>query len=427
MILVHVADETNSYGNNATELQVFLRPIAARLRKEAKRLRALGATVEERLLHGKWAEHALIESFRTKAPDLVVLSAVSKTAFDRWTLGSVSERVAQHALAPTLVVRAADRLLRWARGELELKVLVAVDFSASSDAAIAWITELNRIGRCSVRLVHVQRATLETPPRALRGTRLAARKAGLGDQPTLVRDLRRKARRILGTADVAIHVETADISPDAVLVRVASDMNADLLVTGTHHWRGLNRVLHRSTSLGVLRNAPMSVLCVSGPAAIQHGIGEHLETRRILAATDFSPPGDRGIAWAYASAVPGGVVRLVHILPPWAPPSPLITRYESRRPTRFQHRRGIEEARRKLAALVPATATSDGIVTEIEVIEAADVVGAICAETQRFGADLLCLGSKGGGALGRHLVGSVTRKIIAKEGPPVLLARHLRP
>lgn len=421
--VIHVADETNSYGDHPAELRAFLRPIAARLRREARRLRAFGAMVEGRLLHGKWAEQALIESFEVEPPDLVVVSAVSKTAFDRWTVGSVSERVAQHALAPTLVVRASDRLVRWAQGARELNVVVAVDFSTSSDAALAWVDRLRRIGPCAVRLVHVQLASRRMPQRPPRD---APQAAGRTDQRALARDLRRKARRILGGADVAIQVEKADVSPDAVLVRAAADANADLLVTGTHQWRGVSRVLHRSTSRGVLRNAPMSVLCVPAPVAIPHGVDEYLEARRILAATDFSPFANRAVAWAYASAAGGRIVRLIHILPSGAPPSPLVTR-EPRRSARSQRHGEIADARRKLAMLVPATAAAGGIVTEIEVIEASDPARAILAETQRFGTDLLCIGSKGRGAAGGHGVGSVALQILGKDGPPVLLARGLRP
>jgi hypothetical protein len=71
---------------------------------------------------------------------------VSKTAFDRWTLGSVSEEISEAAPVPTLTVRSAKPFEAWARGERALRVFVAADFSPSSEAALHWVSKLREIG-----------------------------------------------------------------------------------------------------------------------------------------------------------------------------------------------------------------------------------------------------------------------------------------
>ena len=52
--------------------------------------------------------------------------------------------------APVLVVRRSAPLTRWARGERPLRVLVGADFSGTARAAIAWLSELRRIGPAEV-------------------------------------------------------------------------------------------------------------------------------------------------------------------------------------------------------------------------------------------------------------------------------------
>ena len=414
LALVHVADETNARASKAAEFQSFVRPIKAELRKEAQRLRALGATVDEVILHGKWAEQAILEYLESNPADLVVVSSVSKTAFDRWTLGSVSERIAERSAVPTLVVRAPGRLLEWARRDRTLNVFVAVDFSVSSDAALAWVRQLKAIGACAVTIAHVN-----WPPDEYRwlapGSPLPLTRNVPAVHRRLSRDLLKKVQAWLGDGNVTIRVEPNWGRPDAALVTAAAEADADLIITGSRQQNGVSQVAHVSISRGILRHASTNVVCVPTPIAVAHGVGCHLRIRRVLAATDFSAHGDQAIAWAYAALPAGGVVRLVHVLPPRERPS-----------TRTEYRRLVAKAQRKLAALIPADAMANGVRTELEVVSDRNPARAISGEARRFGPDLLCLGSRGHGALAEALLGSVARRVIAESPEPVLLVRQSR-
>jgi nucleotide-binding universal stress UspA family protein len=68
----------------------------------------------------------------------------------RWLIGNIAERIAETSPVPTLVVRDAAPFAAWARGERPLKVFVGADFTASSDAALRWVAELQQLGPVEV-------------------------------------------------------------------------------------------------------------------------------------------------------------------------------------------------------------------------------------------------------------------------------------
>lgn len=424
LVLVHVADQAHTFGEGTKDFRGAMRKAKAQLRKEARRLGRGSARIQEVLLHGRWAELAVGDFLAESPPSLVVVSSVSKTAFDRWTLGSVSEHIAQHSPVPTLIVRKPDRFLAWARQERRLNVVVAVDFSVSADAALAFVRDLRKVGACAVTVAHIN-----WPAEARQwapGEGLPLRPHSPRVRRLLLRELRRKAGEY-GEGATAIRLEPNWGRPDAALVHLAAESEADLMVVGTHQRHGVKRLTHVSISRGVLRHAPMSVVCVPVPVALAHGLGHHPRVQRVLVATDLSPPGDQAIPWAYATVAAGGVVKLVHVIEPWELPSPLVPRYEPKRGTHGAHHARLEEARDKLAALVPPEAALRGIETEVEVVDDRDAAHGIGRAVRRFGPDVICLSTGERPAIAKALFGSVVRNVIAQNAEPVLLVKPPEP
>lgn len=153
--ILHVADQFNAHGDNKTELSRHLRPARERLKQEIAKCSTSFDGVGGEVLHGQFAEDALVEFASEHPADLLVVSAVSKTAFDHWTIGSVSEEISETAPVPTLTVRSAKPFEAWVRGEHKLKVFLAADFSTHSDAALRWVGELRNLGPCEVTVVYV--------------------------------------------------------------------------------------------------------------------------------------------------------------------------------------------------------------------------------------------------------------------------------
>ena len=87
------------------ELQARARSDAERrLAAAALRARKAGVRVRAKLIAGAPAEEILRESRRCR-PDLIVIGTHGRTGLGRVFMGSVAERVLQHASCPVLTVR----------------------------------------------------------------------------------------------------------------------------------------------------------------------------------------------------------------------------------------------------------------------------------------------------------------------------------
>ena len=406
--LVHVREGTGLAALDPGVLTTLSAGIAGRLGEEAARLRQLGAVVKEQVLAGV-PDEELVALSRRRGVRLVVVSSLGRRAPGRWLLGSVSELTAERAAVPTLVVRDAAPFAAWAAGKRALKVLVAVDFTVSAAAALRWVKELQRLGPCDVIVGHVAWPPAEQARLGLAGP-LPLTENPPAAQHVLERDLTDKVREILGADAVRVRVVPGWGRADAALVELARQEAADLLVTGTRQQHGLERLAGPSVSRGLLQFAPMNVACVPTPDAAAHGVGALPGLRRVLATTDFSALGDRAIPYAYAALAHGGVVKLIHVLPPG----------KSSGPGAPQQPQLAADSLTQLQALIPAQAAALGIVTEVEIVPGTDPATAICQAAERFGADLICLGTHGRSGLSAAVLGSVANAVMARSQRPLL-------
>ena len=400
-LLIHAA---NPHINAA-----FLASLDESLHGEAERLRELGATVEECLYDGV-PDEALVQLAEERHARLLVVSSLGLRASARWLTGSVAERVAESSPVPTLVVRDAARFEAWARGEQSLKIFVGTDFGASSDAALRWVAELREIGRCEVVAGYVA-----WPPEEASRLGVSAR-VGLGGnltgmQAVLERDLREKVTRVLGEDDVRVWVRGNWGRADHPLVEMAMESQADLIVVGTHQWHGLSRLRHGSVSRGILDHAPMSVACVPTPAVARMAGPRIRACQRVLVAVDLNEPHGFAAPYGYSIFNPGGTVRLLHnIVPLFA-----LHRVDEKQPAQL-----VAESEAKLRALTPEKADAPDITTEVEVTASRDTAEAICAAAERFGADIICVGSHTRPGFTAKVLGSVALAVLQSSRRPVL-------
>jgi nucleotide-binding universal stress UspA family protein len=413
--LAHVF-ETTRYELLSKDMYNYLRGRRqAKLRTEAQRLRKTGARVEERLLEGSPAS-ALTEFAAETQARLIVVSSLGQIAPSRWFVGSVAERVAQMAPVPTLVVRGEEAFRAWTRGERPLNILVGFDFSGGSEAALRWAASLQEIGPCKMTVV-----SLAWPPQQ-------QWRLGIGDdrsfpdnppavQQVLERDLRRRCEELAGKARVQIRVAAAWGRPDPQLIELARVERADVMVVGTNQRHGLERFWLGSVSRGILHHAPMSVACVPASAADDSAPGHIPVFKRVMVATDFSKLGNRAIPFAYSTLYRGGIVCLIHVTEPAV----------SGAKVQEAQRKWLKKLEEELRALIPSEGEARWITTEVEVVASRQPSRAICQSAERFGADLICLGSHGRSGLSRAILGSVAQDVMAHSRRPVLVVRPLIP
>ena len=202
---------------------------------------------------------------------------------------------------------------------------------------------------------------------------------------------------------------------------MAKQQGADLIVVGSHQYRGFERFWNLSVSSGILRDAAMSVAVVpmttKGPKAV--GIAPPI--RRVMAVTDFSGTANRAIPHAYSLLRGGGTLHLVHVAHPHELPGGEFLKGPLSESFRTLHATYLHSCAARLRALIPPEAAAMGITTEVEVAEHEDVATGICQAAERFAADAICCATHGLSGLSKALMGSVAQKVLTHSTRPLLL------
>jgi nucleotide-binding universal stress UspA family protein len=147
------------------------------------------------------------------------------------------------------------------------RILVPIDFSEYSDAALRYAIALARQFGSSLYLLHV----LDDPF----ATGAWASEIAVPETPGLRDSLRREAEQRLnryfspeGWTRFRVTTEAVTGSPAQSIVDFARDCAADLIVMGTHGRTGVAHLLVGSVAERVVRLAPCPVLAVRPTSAI---------------------------------------------------------------------------------------------------------------------------------------------------------------
>jgi universal stress protein A len=141
-------------------------------------------------------------------------------------------------------------------------ILFPTDFSRQAESAFDVACALAREGRARVVVLHVERPPLTT----LGGT------GGVPPLPSEY-DLERAREHLYHIqapeAGIAVEHRLEHGDPEAVILAVAEEIGADLIVMGTHGRTGLRRLLMGSVAEHIVRHAPCPVLTVRNPQAVE--------------------------------------------------------------------------------------------------------------------------------------------------------------
>jgi len=215
----------------------YLSPIAADLA-------ARGMAVEARTVVGDPAER-IVEA--AAAVDLIAMTSRGRGAGGQLLFGSVADRVARHAPAPTLIVRAGDDV---ALPAADGRIVVPLDGSPVADRAIRLARAL---GQSQGRPLHLVGVVAE---------------AADADAGALAAHLDAIAAR-LAADGVAAAVELRRGDPAAELL--ALTRGGDLIVMTTHGGSGGQRWRVGHVAERMLRRSPAPVVLVRGDHAATDG------------------------------------------------------------------------------------------------------------------------------------------------------------
>lgn len=250
-------------------VRAFLDDEATRLRKrlqeEAQRLAAFGTKVQTELINGA-VDDAVVRRADRASAELVVVGALGRRTAGSWALGSHADRVAQTSKRPVLVVRGSAAFDAWLVERKPLRVLVAIDTTATSDAAVEWALQLCALGACELTAVHVYWPPEQHERTAVRGNDprggTPTGRAHADVEAQLTADLRARYASLPGADRIRLRLVGGLGRPADHLVQIASEEKAELTVVGNHQRKGLSRMWHGSVSRGVIDLATCSVACV---------------------------------------------------------------------------------------------------------------------------------------------------------------------
>ena len=231
-----------------------------RLAQVAREVGATGATLA--VVRDVKAVAAIVRYVAEVDADLLVLGTHGRTGVARLLMGSVAEACVASAPCPVLTVPEAAE----AAPSAKAPVLVAVDFSDRSRAAVAAGRRLADLYGADLELVHVVHDAGPYPGLAPNILSLLDFDP---DHGRVVHDrLARFAETVPGAAPAAFHAALG--APSRLVAALAAERGAGAIVLGTHGRTGLAHALIGSVAEATLRRSPCPVLTLRQP----HRLGQ---------------------------------------------------------------------------------------------------------------------------------------------------------
>lgn len=221
-----------------------------------------GGTVTTALRSGPVVER-LGEELREVEADLVVMATHGRGMLSRAWLGSVADAFLHHCHRPVLLVRPdedGDREADVTADAAPRKMLIPLDGTELSEAALEHAVELGRLFGCAYHLVRVVPYPVDIASPYLPHT--VQMNQGLVEEAreSAMEYLEARAERMrLRDLEVDIGV-FVDAQPGHGILRETEDRGCDFIAMTTHGRKGLTRAILGSTSDKVLRGTHVPVL-----------------------------------------------------------------------------------------------------------------------------------------------------------------------
>ncbi|KAF0146086.1 MAG: UspA domain-containing protein [Nitrospirae bacterium] len=193
----------------------------------------------------------IVDMAREKKADLIVLGTYGRKGLNRLLMGSVTSQVIINSNVDVLVVK---KECSKCTGVYK-SILVPFDGSEFSKKAINRACELSKIDNARVTVLYVIPRYEEM--------------IGFFKTDSIRKSLMKEAQRIVDEAKdiaskqgVAANTEITEGPSGEEILTTASKLNNDLIVMGSHGWRGVSKAMMGSTVERVITNASCPILVV---------------------------------------------------------------------------------------------------------------------------------------------------------------------
>jgi nucleotide-binding universal stress UspA family protein len=190
--------------------------------------------------------------------DLLILGSHGLTGVKRLVLGSTAENVLRHATTPVLIVPAHAEAAPHS-GVPFKQIVCAVDFEADSYRALRYALDLAQESDAQLTLLHA----VEMPAVHVGAEDLVFDLEST--RQTLIRAARERLEALVpetARAYCTVHAEVADGQAQVAILRLATEVGADLIIMGVRNRHAIDVAVFGSHTQAVVRAAHCPVLTV---------------------------------------------------------------------------------------------------------------------------------------------------------------------
>jgi nucleotide-binding universal stress UspA family protein len=210
-------------------------------------------------------EDAILETAKELKCDLIAMTTHGRMGFERWMMGSVTEKVLRAAEVPMLIIHSFKRTpdgasIPLAGEPVRFKsILVPVDVGEQSLAILPWLEQLAKVYDAQIVVLHVKPGTPpdESGGRGTPPTLEPVPKAEIPIPPTV-----KIASERLAASGLKVRTLIVEGNPADQIRRVASTGEHDLIAMATHGRSGFRRWAMGSFAERILRSSPIPIFVV---------------------------------------------------------------------------------------------------------------------------------------------------------------------
>ena len=210
----------------------------------------LNGSVESFVCEGEPPE-VIVETASEKKADLIALGTYGRKGLKRLLMGSVTAQVILNSPCDVLVV---NKECTQCTGKYR-SLLVPFDGSESSKKALMKAGELAKLDGGEITVLYV----IPRYEEMMDFFKTETIKKSLFQEAEKIVDVAKKIAADLG---VQIKAVVQEGHASEKIVEIAETLKNDLIVTGTHGWRGMNKAVMGSTAERIIAHASRPILIV---------------------------------------------------------------------------------------------------------------------------------------------------------------------